>query len=512
MNITIKPFFLALLGAGLVGCAVTQDYHPTTIAMPQHWNKQLDVTKADDVAVAQSAIAWWTRFHDAELNSLIERAVRANLDIQLARVRLLEARKQLGIASANNAPSLQATASYARERESTNAPAPLLLDRDGKIERPGQSDNLFQVGLDASWELDIFGGQRRSIEAARAAVDVVAFERDGVILSLLAEVSRTYIELRTTQRAIAVATETMVTRNELAALMSARYAGGMVPYGDVARAKLLAHQAGAEIVPLESRRKNAVDRLGTLLGLWPGALASELEAPASIPFAETELAAGLPSDLLRQRPDILRSERKIDVTSSRLGVATADLYPRFSLNGVAGLASVSAHDFFSVGSLLWKIGPSLTWPIFRRGQVVSTIEVRTLQQQEALIEYRKTILIALEEADNAIAAYAQQKNRRITLLAAASECETAVSLSSSRYKGGMADFREVLDAKIVQLQAQAELLRSDSDVALALVALYKAVGGGWNAANLGAQADAFDPAAHCGTTPAEGKLPCSSSP
>jgi len=508
LTIAVKYLFLALLGVAVVGCAVTSDYHPSQVEVPQRWSEQ----QADNASVAQSTIAWWTLFHDAELNSLIERAVQANLDVRLARTRLLEVRKQLGITSASFAPSLTGTASYAREKESKNAPAPLLVDRNGAIEAPGQSDNLFQARLDASWELDIFGGQRRSIEAARAAVEVATFESDGVILSLLAEVARTYIELRTTQHAIAVATENMSTRNELATLVSARYAGGMAPYGDVAHAKLQARQAAAEIPPLDSRYKNAVNRLGTLLGLWPGALASELKAPASIPRASPDFAAGLPSDLLRQRPDILRAERNIAVTSARLGVATTDLYPRFSLNGTAGLASVSAPDFFSAGSLLWKIGPTLTWPILRRGQIVATIEVRDLQQQEALIEYRKIILVALEDAGNAIGAYAQQKNRHVSLLAAVNESEAALSMSGSRYKGGMADFREVLDARILQSQSQTELLQSDRDVALALVTLYKALGGGWNAASLGAKADAFDPAVHCGVAPTEGKQPCSSSP
>ena len=491
-----------------MGCAVTSDYHLTPVEVPQRWSEQ----QADNVSVAQSAIAWWTMFQDVELNSLIERAVKANFDARLARVRLLEVRKQLSVASANVAPSLNARASYEREKESKNAPAPLLIDRYGTIETPGQPENLFQAGLDASWELDIFGGQGRIIEAARATVDVAAFERDGVILSLLAEVARTYFELRTTQRVIAVATEIVSTRNELAALASARFAGGMAPYGDVARAKLLARQAAAEIPPLDSRYKKAVNRLSTLLGLWPGALASELKAPASSPLESPAFSPGLPSDLLRQRPDILRAERTIAVTSARLGVATADLYPRFSLNGTARLASVSASDFFSAGSLLWKIGPTLTWPIFRRGQIVASIKVRELQQQAALLEYRKVILTALEEADNAIDAYAQQKDRHVALLAALNESEAAVSMSGSRYKGGMADFREVLDARILHVHAQTELLHSNGDVALALVALYKAVGGGWNAVSSGAQADALDQPAHCGAMPTDRKQPCSSSP
>jgi outer membrane protein TolC len=264
---------------------------------------------------------------------------------------------------------------------------------------------------------------------------------------------------------------------------------------------------------MESRYKNAVNRLCTLLGLWPGALTSELKTQIPTPTVTPDIDLGLPSDLLRQRPDILRAERNIAVTAAHLGVATADLYPRFSLNSAAGLASISARDFFSAGSLLWKIGPTLTWPILRRGQVVATIEVRNLQQQEALIEYRKTILIALEEADNAIDAYAKEKNRHVILVAALKDSNAALDMSRARYKGGLADFRDVLDAGNLKLQAKTELLHSDRDIALGLIGLYKALGGGWNAANFVAQKEGgFEPAVQCDAISAKGKQPCSSSP
>lgn len=496
-----------------VGCAVTSDYQPPIVDMPPHWSGQ----PTNKVHVAQSAIAWWKLFQDAELDSLIARAVAANLDIRLAHARLLEVRTQLRIEAANALPSLTVTASYARERETKNAPSPLLVERDGTIEAPGRADSLFQSGLDASWELDVFGGKRRAIEASRAAVGVAAFERDSVILSVLAEVARTYIELRTTQRMIALATDNIASRNDFVRLVNARYVGGMGSNGDVERAKLLARQATAEVPLLESGYKAQVNRLCTLLGLQPGALASELKSqsakPAVIPAVLPTVDPGLPSDLLRQRPDILRAERNISVTAARLGVATADLYPRFSLSGTAGLASVSARDFFSAGSLLWKIGPTITWPIFRRGQVVATIEVRNLQQQEALIAYRKTILNALEEADNAIDAYAREKNRHAILVAALNDSNAALAMSRSRYTGGLADFREVLDTGNLTLQAQRELSRGDRDIGLALIWLYKVLGGGWSATNVVMKSDGgFAPAVECGAIAERENQPCFSSP
>ena len=508
--VAIKYFFLAMLGLGAAGCAVTSDYHPALVEVPQRWNVQ--PAGALPVSVPQSAVRWWSLFKDAELDSLIERAVQANLDVELARTRLLGVRNQLGIVAGSFAPSLTAKASYAREKESQNAPAPLMVDRLGALEVPGQAENLFQTGLDASWEIDIFGGQRRSLEAARASVEVAGLDRDGVILSLLAEVARTYLELRTTQRAMVVANEDLAVRNELAGLVSARYAAGMATFDEVPRARLLARLPAAELASMESRRKNAINRLGTLLGLWPGALAAELQTPASSVFASPDIAVGLPSDLLRQRPDVLRAERNMALTSARLGVATADLYPHFSLNGSAGLASVSAADFFSAGSLLWRIGPTLTWPLLQRGQVVATVEVRNLQQQEAAIEYRKAILLALEDADNAISAYAQQRQSYARMDGAKSDSQAAFNMANSRYTGGMADYREVLDARLVNLQAQAEQLQGEASVALAAVALYKALGGGWAAVRQDAQLGALGTGCVRGALPAKGVQPCSSLP
>lgn len=499
----------SLLCGALAGCAVTADYHPTPVDMPTRWSE----APTGNASIIQSAVAWWTMFHDSELTSLIERAVQSNLDVQLAQTRLREVRTQLRITSASFSPSLNATASYAREKESTNAPAPVMRNRDGALESAsGQSENLFQAGFDAVWELDIFGGQRRSIEEARATAEAAAFERDAVILTLLAEVSRAYIELRTTQRQIVLATTGLTTQKELVKLVRARYAGGMATYADVEHAELLVRRSASEIPPMESSYKNAVNRLSVLLGQRPDALTAELQKSAMIPVAVPDFSTGLPSDLLRQRPDILREERKIAVASARLGVATADLYPRFSLTGAAGLASVSARDFLSSASLLWKIGPTMTWPIFRRGQAVATVEIRDVQLQEALLVYRKTILYALEEVDNAIATYTQQRNRHDSLAGAVIEVEQSVKLSRSRYTGGMSDLREVLDAEVSLLQAQADLARSDAAIAISLVALYKSLGGGWNVATLVARSDSVDQPVSCRIGAVEGKQKCSTSP
>ncbi|MEO7337845.1 MAG: efflux transporter outer membrane subunit, partial [Caldimonas sp.] len=410
----------------LAGCAVTADYRSTPVAVPVAWSD----APAGNGPITQSTVAWWTLFHDAELTSLIERAVSANLDVQLAQTRLREVRTQMRATTASFGPSLNARVSAAREKDSANAPAPVLRERNGTIESSsGQAESLFQAGFDASWELDLFGRQRRVLEGAQASIEMTAFERDAVILSLLTEVARTYIELRATQRQIAIVNGSLASLKDGVKLIRSRYAGGMAAYAEVTHADLPLRQLAADIAPMESRQRSAVNRLCVLLGQWPGALAAELRQGATIPVAREEIVSGLPSDLLRQRPDILRAERRIAISSADVGVATTDLYPRFSLNGAAGLASVSASDFFRSASLLWKIGPTMTWPILRRGQIVATIAVRNVQVQEALIFYRMTILIALEEADDAIAAVAHQKARRAELAAAVNEADLSAKLA-----------------------------------------------------------------------------------
>jgi multidrug efflux system outer membrane protein len=492
----------------LAGCAVTADYRPTPVAVPTVWTG----APAGDGSIAQSTVAWWTLFHDAELTSLIERAVSANLDVQLAQTRWREVRNQLRATTASFGPSLNATISAAREKDSANAPAPVLRDRNGTLESsPSEVENLFQAGFDASWELDLFGRQRRLVEGAQASIEMTAFERDAVVLSLLAEVARTYIELRATQRQIAITNESLASLKDDVQLIRSRYLGGMATYAEITRAEVLVRQLAADNAQMASRKERAVNRLCVLLGQWPGALAEELRQATAIPVAPGEVASGLPSDLLRQRPDILRAERRIAVASADVGVATADLYPRFSLNGAAGLASVSAGDFFSSASLLWRIGPTMTWPILRHGQIVHTIAVRNVQMQEALIVYRQTILIALGEADDAIAAVASQKARGAELAAAFDEADQSTILAQARYAGGMTDYRDVLAVAARRFEAQNLLAQSDAALALSQVALIKSLGGGWNAPALNPLKAQADLSAACSLERREEK-PCFTSP
>ncbi len=459
---------LAVLAAATAGCTVGPDYHPPVANVPAQW----DAAPEQGAPAPSAPPAWWKAFDDPVLDGLVARAMRANLDLQGAQARLRAARANLGMAAGARWPSVDASGSAKRERESANAPA---------LDVPGATDNLFQAGFDARWELDLFGGTRRAVEAAAADLDAAGEARNGAVLSLLAEVTRTYIDMRAGQRQLALARDALAAAEDALGLARARYQGGLAAQLEVAQAEAEVTAIAARLPPLETADRAAAYRLAVLLGETPGALDAELRVAAPVPVAPAGLPAGLPSDLLRRRPDLRRAERELAATTARIGVATADLYPRFSLLGNAGLASDSGGDFFAWGSRLWSVGPALSWPIFRAGRIRATIEVRDAEQQQALIAYRLALLIAFEEVETAIVAYTRERERRAMLADAADANRRAADLARGLYLGGLADFRAVLDAQGKLYAAQTALAQSDAALATDLVALYKALGGGWDA-------------------------------
>ncbi|MGA9992054.1 MAG: efflux transporter outer membrane subunit, partial [Thiobacillaceae bacterium] len=297
--------------------------------MPARWSEAPE----SSVSAASADSPWWTTFNAPELDSLVKRALRANLDLRLAEARVREARARRGATAASQWPLVDARASGARERDSRNAPNPVLVRPDGQVESPGQQENFFQAGFDATWEFDLFGGTRRSIEAAQADVESAVYDRDAVLLTLLAEVSRNYIELRGAQAQRRIARESLAAQQDMLTLVRARYVAGMATDLDVARAEAQVQQTTSQLPALDASYKKALHRLDVLLGQPPGAFADELRSARPIPVPSVQPPLGVPSDLLRQRPDIRSAERRLAAASARLGVAKADLYPKFSLLG-----------------------------------------------------------------------------------------------------------------------------------------------------------------------------------
>jgi len=468
---SLAPGLLAALV--LAGCTVGPAFVRPDPDVPERWS---EAPQHD--APAPGPSRWWLAFSDPQLDTLIDRAVQANLDLALAEARVRGARASRRVAAAPLFPSLDGGASLTRAWQSENAG---FVGGGPVGDIGGQPFNLYDVGFDASWEIDVFGGLRRSVEAADAELAASVEERNDVLLTLLGEVARNYVELRGFQRQLAVAYGNVAAQEDTLGLTRARFQGGLASDLDVARAEAQVRTTAAEIPTLETSTHQSIHRLGVLLGQTPGALLAELGPPAAIPSAPPGLPAGMPSDLVRRRPDVRRAEREVAAATAQIGVATADLFPRFFLTGAAGLQSIEASNLFDGASKLWSVGPAIQWPIFQGGRIVGNIEIREAQQQQALIAYRQTILAALEEVENAIVAYTRQRERRATLASAVDANQRAVDMATALYTRGLTDFLDVLASQGSLFATQTELARSDATVSSSLVALNKALGGGWDA-------------------------------
>src|SRR6185436_14335280 len=456
----------------LAGCTVGPDYQKPNPSVPSEWTEKgtgLDPATSRVNSRTAAVTEWWKTFKDPELTSLIERAAQSNLALKLAQARVREARGLQGVSTGALLPAVGAGAGYSRNRGSENVPLP----------GAGKQSNFYQAGFDASWEIDVFGGIRRSIEAADASVDASVEARRDVLVTLLAEVARNYIETRGIQAQLAIARQNLDAQKKTLELTQARFQAGRAAELDVVRAQAQVSTTGSQIPVLESARIQATHRLGVLLGREPGSLREELLKTAAIPAPPPEVPVGLPSDLLRRRPDLRRAERELAAATARIGVATAELYPKFSLTGFFALDSVTASDFAKWGSRAWSVGPTIQWSIFQGGRIRAKIEVENARQEQAAIVYERSILIALQEVEDALIAYAKEQAHRAELSASVEANVKAVDLANQRYTQGLVDFLSVLDAQRSLYASQDALVRSERRISEHLVALYKALGGGW---------------------------------
>ena len=463
---------IALLFAG---CSVGPDYKEPALAVPQGWTeaqqKGVDTRPAD-------LTRWWTAFDDPLLNSLVERAVQSNLDLRVAESRIREARASRTVVASGAWPTVDVSGSYSRSRTSENA---LNIPTQGGGGAPGVKleRNLFTAGFDANWEIDVFGGVRRSVEAADANIEATEYNRRDVLVTLLGDVARNYIDLRGAQRRLAVARDNLKTQQDSLDLTRVRFDAGLASDLDVARAEAQLNTTASQIPTLESELKGAAYSLDLLLGLAPGALWRELEKEIAIPQLPAEVLVGVPSELLRRRPDIRVAERRLAAATAQVGSAIADLFPRFFLIGDFGLQSISASDFFSGRSRFFSVGPTISWPVFDAGRIRANIEIRNAQQERALSEYEKTVLTALGDVEKSLVNYAQEQVRYRTLNAAVVANRRAVTMAQELYIRGLNDYLNVLDTQRALYLTETELAQSEATMASNLVALYKALGGGW---------------------------------
>ena len=462
----------------LAGCKVGPDYHPPQTAvggsfepLPAKAGAQPYVLTAGSGQTAE----WWTTLNDPVLNSLIEQAVKANHDLRLAAARVREARARRAVVGAGQYPELDVGASESRNRFSKTAAPYSAFNVPGF---PWGFD-LYQAGFDASWELDVFGSVRRSVEAADAGLEASVEDRRSVLVSVLAEVARNYVELRGYQQQFEISDRNLQTQRQTLELTMDRTHKGAATQLDVTRAAAQVSTTEAQLPLLRNLQWQAMHRLAVLIGQQPGALVETLSAVKPVPVPPAEVPIGVPAELLRRRPDIRRAERDLAAATARVGMATADLYPRFSLTGSFSLQSSNFSDLARWDSRTFGFGPAVLWPIFDAGRLRAVVQASDAQQEQALVRYEQTVLQSLEEVHDAIAAFITEQDRRKSLQAAVRASQESTEISQDLYRKGLTDFTTVLDSQQQLYQAQEALVQSETTVTTSLVALYKALGGGW---------------------------------
>ena len=487
----------------LGGCNMGPNFLRPRADLPDSFLKPGEGARSSAVAEPMDA-AWWSVFGDPELTKLAGRIAAENPDVQIAAIRLAESRAQAGVTASGEFPAINANGSYTREKQSKNGAISLiggspgaspatqsngLGGRQGGIPQSGGASgaatnpfDLFQSGFDASWELDIWGRVRRQVESAGAAIDASAETRRDMQVSMVAELARDYLQLRGTQESLRITRANLDTARQSAKLTAQRQAGGLTTELDVANAQSLVNETEAAVPQLEQQQALLINAIGFLLGEHPGSLTAELTPPRPGPLAPPRVPIGLPSELARRRPDIRRAEAQLHAATADIGAAQADFYPRITLSGSAALQALQFRKLGDFSSLTYGFGPSISIPIFEGGRLKSTLELRRLQQREAAVTYQRTVLQAWREVDDALSAYGFEQQRLGRLKAQAANARQALGYAQQRYTQGVSDYLEVLTAQRTLLSAESNLASSGATVNTDLVALYKALGGGWETA------------------------------
>jgi len=489
----------SLIGcASLAGCTVGPNFEAPKPQWQQAHFDQHDSPGATSTPAPEAVDAqWWTLFHDPTLSALETQIASDNLDVKVAALRLAEARAQLGIAGAAELPVVNGNANYTREAQSARGVVALL---GGSSSSAGSSNglagttggfpssstsgltrpfDLYQYGFDASWEADLWGRVRRSVESAKASVDVSAETAHGVLISSQAELARDYVQLRGVQAQLAIVQRNLDTTRHTLDLVRQRFDSGLTTELDVTNEQALLANTSALLPPLEQKQSELINAMSYLLGAPPSTLQTELAKGAAIPPVPPAVPVGLPSELTRRRPDIRAAEAQLHAATANVGVAVADFYPRFSLSVSAAIQSLQPQYLADWGARSFGFGPSVTLPIFEGGRLKRTLELRETEQKEAALLYQRAVLQALHDVDNALIGYGHEQTRRAQLAEAVAQDRRTLDMARQRYSGGVGDFLTVLDAERQTLAAEQALNDSVTKVSINLVQLYKALGGGW---------------------------------
>lgn len=465
-EIRLKVASVTALASLLGACAVGPDYVEPATRAPERF-AQLDTTtySPEQQALGQ----FWKVFGDETLDRLISDALLANHDLRVAVARIREARAIRGETRLDLLPTITASGGYTEQR----------LAQSQVAEPVPRDQEFYDAGFDAFWELDLFGRVRRAVEASQAELEGAEASLLDVQSSVTAEVARTYFELRGQQEQLAVARRNVENQRETLNLTIARLEAGSGTELDTARAQAQLSATLATIAPLEAAVARSIHRLSVLTGREPTALTKLLSQPKTLPSLPGIVAVGDPAGLLRRRPDIRVAERRLAAATARIGVAVGDLFPRVTFTGSAGYLAEEASALGESGSRTWVIGPGISWAALDLGRVRARIAAAEARSEAALATYEQTVLRALEEAESALAAHARARESLVHVQQAAEASAAAARLARLRFEGGVVDFLQVLDAERTLLEAEDRLARSRTETATSLIAVYKALGGGW---------------------------------
>ena len=478
-----RALVLALL---LGGCTVGPDYKAPEMPMPAGYWAPSQTAAPLSLPVAESVdlSEWWKQFHDAELESLITRALAQNPDLLTAESRVREAREQEIIAGAKGLPQVNAMADTIQAHSASNPLSSLAGGQSssssgGAQPQRGTNIHLYSAGFDATWEIDVFGGVRRSVEAASAGTEAAQWQvRDGEV-SLTAEIAADYVSLRADQARLAILAAQEKSQQGTLDLIVAKARAGFVTELDVNQQQQLLASTVAQRPPLVADAIAMRHAIAVLMGQQPGTLDAELDATAPVPPIPPRLPVGLPSDLLRARPDIRTAERKLAQATAEIGVATADLYPKFNLLGAITTASTGIGGLFNSSSITEAGLGGISWPIFHGGQIHANIRTKEEEEKQAYYAYQKAVLGGIQNAEDALVRYETEQQRFVALDGGAKTAAQSTALALQQYRTGLVTYTSVLQAQSTQLTAEDNRAQSQAALTADLVSLYKALGGGW---------------------------------
>ena len=492
-SVSRAAIFVGLIASlALTGCSVGPKYRPPQMPEPKF---DAALSQAPTFAATQPSTQpttrpvdltrWWTSLDDPELNSLVERAVKANYNLRIAGARLQEVRaveQAVGggiVPGLGETPGVDISAGAGRGSGTNSARGRVAGPLHAGTNTTGLKEITHVAGFDASWELDLFGRFGSELQAADADVQAAAEFRNDVLLSVVAEVVRTYVDVRSLQLRLEIARENLAAQRRTADLVTIRFNRGLTNELDVTLAEREYQTTLAQIAPLEAGIAAAQRRTAVLVGQYPEALRAELERPSALPATPPMVAPGMPVEMLRRRPDIRQAERQLAASTARVGIATADLFPRVALTGGAGVQGQGLGRSPVVNAITWSIGPTLYWPFLDFGRLDALIQAQDFRSRQRLLEYQRAVVSAVEEVDDALSNYAAQQDHLQQLSVAVSVSRKAERIATQRYNNGLTDFLNVLDAQRQLYDLEDQYALAQASLTREFIALYKALGGGW---------------------------------